>query len=128
MTRINQQVAARDVKVGDRIDSYPTQGISEVWKQGIVSFTYSRNGVVHLWLEGTPADRASDIRLNHGDPCRIGRERVETPSTSRWQVIGPDDASLVDVYDGAEALALRGVTRDEIIDLCHQLIKTLKGV
>lgn len=125
MSTINLQVLARDVKVGDKLDAYPTQGIMQPGKQGTVRFTYNNSGVTYLWLvEHSSDNHPADVILNHGDPCRITREREPEPTRSRWEVVGPDDASLVDVYDNTEPLAplaLPGVDKAEALDLAAKL-------
>jgi hypothetical protein len=128
MTRINLQVPARDVKVGDYIAGYPSQGFHDDYNLGVVKFTYANHGLVHLWLDGTPDDKPSDIRLNHADPCRITRERKDEPTPSRWDVVGPDDCDLVDVYSVVEeeiSGVFTAVSRDERADLIEKLKGTV---
>jgi hypothetical protein len=123
MTRISLQVPAREVMVGDRL--------TRVDVYGIVTDTATSPGAVYLWLNHADPRATADVILNHGDPCRITRERVEdTPKDSRWEIVGPDDASLVDIYDRSAVgtsrpVGVMAVSQDEIRDLIDQLTDAL---
>ncbi len=128
------QVAARDLAIGDRLTTHhgrrPLGSVGAyLAQQGVISWTRTSYGVTYVWLDGrTNKDGACNVVMSHGDPCVVQRSE-DLPS--RWDIVGPDDADLVDVYDCAETrpghrwLALTALSRDERVDLIEKLKGTV---
>lgn len=84
------QVAARDLKVGDRL--HPTQRALpeyETGSEGRVITTVGPAvtwGVVDVYCDGRPARGATHARLNHGDPVTVHDDRVDLSDPDWFEV------------------------------------------